>query len=151
MKSLENELAKLEQSLSHRDKSNQNISHVGVAWHLDHSLKVINSICGMLATSDPAEYHWKFNFPRHIVFTLSRIPRGKGRSPKAVLPPGEISKEALVLQIGQAREAIEKLNSLPPKSNFKHPYFGVLNLKQSQKFMRLHSAHHLKIIRDIVA
>jgi hypothetical protein len=43
-----------------------------------------------------------------------------------------------------------ELEHLDAKSNFMHPYFGQLNLKQTKKFLALHTKHHLKIIDDIL-
>ena len=147
---LQKELDELEKMISGSNTINIKVSAKGVDWHIDHSLKVVNGICGILKKSDPSTYKWKFSFPRLVIFTLGSIPRGKGRSPKSVLPPESISTEDMHAQLEQARIALQELNGLPGKSNFTHPFFGVLNLKQSKKFIRMHTVHHLKIIDDII-
>jgi hypothetical protein len=147
---LNKELNEFEQFIAKYDQQNQSVSAVNIAWHIDHSLKVINGVCGMLKKSKPSDYQWKFNHIQLIVFTLNFFPRGKAKSPKAVLPPDDISKEDLRTQLKKAKEELNSITNLPAKSHFKHPYFGSLNLKRTKKFLRLHTVHHLKICRDIV-
>lgn len=144
------ELAEIEYFIEKFDQQKINVSAKGIDWHLDHSLKVIIGVCGQLKKSDPSAYQWKFNAIRVFVYTFNFFPRGKGKSPKAVLPPETILKEDLKNQLELARKELVSIMSLPTKSNFKHPYFGFLNLKKTKKFLKLHTLHHLKICRDII-
>ena len=143
------ELNEIEHFIEISDKQNINISIKAVDWHLDHSLKVVIGVCGLLKKSDPSDYSWKFNGTRFIVFLLNFFPRGKAKSPRGVLPRENISKEDLKNQLNIAQKELNSIVNLPAKSNFKHPYFGYLNLKKSVKFLQLHTTHHLKICRDI--
>ena len=145
-----NELTQIEDYLKESHQLNADVSSKGIDWHLDHSLKVIISVCRAVQKSTPSSYKWKFNSIRVVVFLVSYFPRGKGKSPKQVLPPEIILKEDISNQIALAKESLNNTLNLPSKSNFKHPYFGVLNLKQTQKFLRLHTKHHLKICADII-
>jgi hypothetical protein len=43
----------LESKIEFKDAVNLNISKSDVAWHLDHSLKVINSVITVLKKSNP--------------------------------------------------------------------------------------------------
>ncbi len=147
---LQIELNQLEEYINSFEKINTTISSKNVGWHLDHSLKVINSVINAVKESDPAAYKWKFNFIRTFVYTFNYFPRGKGKSPKRVLPPEELLKEDIYDQIVQVKLNLESVSSLPAKSHFKHPYFGVLNLRQTRKFLSLHTNHHLKICADIL-
>ena len=147
---LNKELIEFEQFIDKYDQQKQSVSAVNIAWHLDHSLKVINGVCGMLKKSKPSDYQWKFNHIQLIVFTLNFFPRGKAKSPKAVLPPDNISKEDIKAQLKKAKEELNSIINLPANSHFQHPYFGALNLKRTKKFLKLHTIHHLKICRDIV-
>ena len=147
---LKNELTLIEEYVIESHQLNPEVSSKSIDWHLDHSLKVIVAVCGALQKSDPALYKWKFNAIRVFVFIAGYFPRGKGKSPKQVLPPETITKEDLYNQIALAKEKLNNTTNFPARSNFKHPYFGVLNLKQTQKFLRLHTMHHLKICADIM-
>ena len=148
---LEKKIGELEQKIDHADKLATNISEKAVAWHIDHSLKVIIAVVNALQNSDPVNYKWKFNLIRSYIFTVRSIPRGKGRAPKSVLPADLIIKESLLLQLKEAKEQLKIIEKLPSKSNLNHPYFGILNVKMTTKFLEIHTGHHLKIINDIIS
>lgn len=133
-----------------RDRLNKKVSKMPVAWHLDHTLKVVNRIHDVLKTSDPTVYKKRYNLSRIFSFTFGFIPRGKGRSPAAVLPPDDIRTEDILSQLEMARENLANLQDLDPNVNFIHPVFGQLNKKQTHRFLKIHTKHHLKIIQDIL-
>ncbi len=144
------ELNQLEEYTNYFEKFKTSVSSKSVGWHLDHSLKVINAVINTLKESKPSDYKWKFNLIRVFIYTFNYIPRGKGKAPKRVLPPEILIKEDIYSQIVQAKLNLETVIGLPSKSNFTHPYFGMLNLKQTLKFLGIHTNHHLKICSDIV-
>ncbi|WP_299245058.1 DUF1569 domain-containing protein [uncultured Aquimarina sp.] len=133
-----------------RDCTNTNVSKVPIAWHLDHSLKVINRIHDVLKSSDPTVYEKRFSLARSFSYTFGYIPRGRGKSPASVLPPEDIKTEDILSQLEIARENIADLSNLDPNVNFIHPVFGQLNKKQAKRFLKIHTKHHLKIIQDIL-
>ncbi len=143
-------LQQLEYNLVHSHKENKNVSTANVGWHIDHSLKVINGISHAALQSDPKDYKWSFNFVRILVFLRGGIPRGKGKAPETVVAKGDITEENLIAQLNKAKEVVEKIKTLTPKQHFKHPFFGVLHAKQTQKLLRMHTQHHLSIIKDII-
>ncbi|MDH7446984.1 DUF1569 domain-containing protein [Aquimarina sp. 2201CG14-23] len=147
---MESQLYDIAYLIQFRDSIKTHVSEVPIAWHLDHSLKVINRIHDILKNSDPMVYEKRFNLARSFSFTLGYIPRGKARSPAAVLPPKEIRTEDILAQLEKARNNIKELEVLDPNSNFVHPVFGQLNTRQSKRFLKVHTKHHLKIIRDIL-
>ncbi|WP_394748416.1 DUF1569 domain-containing protein [Spongiimicrobium salis] len=147
---MEQQLTLIETYLSKRDQLNTNVSAVPVAWHLDHSLKVINGICDTLNASDPKTYQPNFSFLRLFCYTFNYIPRGKAKAPKSVRPPKIITTEAILTQLQTAKEKLEKVLEMDDHVHFKHPYFKELNKKQALRFMQLHTEHHLKIVRDIL-
>jgi hypothetical protein len=147
---LEKEVKELEDLIEHSEKLKTDVSAKGVDWHIDHSLKVLIGVAKSLKRSDPSEYKQKFNLLRSIVFAFQIIPKGKGRAPKAVLNDGDILEEDLYLQLKEAKEQLIELEGISEKSYFKHPYFGLLNLKMSMQFLNIHTRHHIKIIRDII-
>jgi hypothetical protein len=140
----------LESKIESREAINTLVSKSDVAWHLDHSLKVIIGVINTLKKTNPEKYQWKFNFKRTVVFALNNFPRGKAKAPETVVSKGLVTIDDLKSQIELTKQQIEDLKSLHPKSNFTHPYFGMLNLKETIHFLYIHTHHHLKIVEDII-
>ncbi|MEZ4937130.1 MAG: DUF1569 domain-containing protein [Crocinitomicaceae bacterium] len=90
------------------------------------------------------------NINRAYVFTRNKIPRGKGKSPKSVLPPENIHPNDIKDQYEKAWKCWQETRTLPAKCNFIHPVFGQLNLRQARKFIKMHTQHHLDIINEII-
>jgi len=148
---LVSELAQINELLPQQQQSNQHISTVPVRWHLQHVLLVIMRIISQLEQSNPDQYQKRFNLARTYIFTLGFIPRGRGRTPDVVNPDLHAeSIEDLGQLLKQTKQQLNKLSQLAPRAHFKHPYFGVLNKKQTEKFLTLHTRHHLKIIKEII-
>ena len=88
------------------------------------------------------------------VLTGGVIPRGVGQAPEGVKPGGRGSEELLELlkssrkkwQAIEARSA--QLGDCPAR--FPHFAFGQLTSTDWVRFAAIHTAHHLKIIRDIL-
>jgi hypothetical protein len=142
-------LQKIESNIAFSEVSNERVSKGNVAWHLDHSLKVINSVAATLQKSG-ADYKWNFNLKRDYFLFIKRIPRGKARAPKSVQSFDEITTTAIERQLKTARFLIQEMEAMNPKTNFMHPFIGKLNLKQAFIFIEIHTQHHLKIIDDIL-
>lgn len=142
-------IEQLDNNISNANLINQSISLRGVDWHIDHSLKVIIGVNKILIKSEEQDYKWKFNFIRIFCLTLAYFPRGKGKAPKVVNNEEVIQVDDLKKQLKLVKELLTNTSKLKPKSNFKHPYFGLLNLKQSLRFLTIHTKHHLKIINEI--
>ena len=147
---LKNELEKLEQMIAFANRKNDKISVQGIDWHLDHALKVIISIDKAMHKSKPERFKWKFSLARAYVYTFNYIPRGRGKSPKSVVAQGEITKQDLKNQLEHARECMSKYDQFDRNSYFYHQYFGKLNKRMAAKFLKLHTRHHLKIMKDIL-
>ncbi|MEM7104764.1 MAG: hypothetical protein AAF502_16625 [Bacteroidota bacterium] len=144
------ELNELQNFVSVSNKSNNAVSTKNVGWHIDHTLKVIIKICEALQASNPEDYEWQFNPGRLFILSTGAIPRGRGESPKALVAKGPVLDSNLKRQLDAASVQIETLNNLHPKSFFTHQYFGKFDLNNTRKFLKIHTEHHLKIIRDIV-
>jgi hypothetical protein len=131
----------------------RSVSRWSVAEQLDHATKVCRSVLGTLNKGEPLDAAG-INFIGRAVLLAGRIPRGKGESPAAVR--GEQRPAAEILEtLAACRELLkrwmDKTDRLPPKARvFKHPYFGALNTSQTVKFLHIHTAHHLKIVEEIV-
>ena len=149
MKSTEHILNDLENHIVLFNKLNTGVSDSSIGWHIEHSLKVINQIAIVLEKSNPKEYNWKFNFWRIVIMTSKKIPRGRAKAPKTVVPEGIITIETLQQSLEKARVNLKKTETFDSNTHFLHPYFGVLNLRPTQAFLAIHTNHHLKIIKDI--
>ena len=151
MQELHKLLDQLESDISSFDKVNLTVSSGSVGWHIAHSLKTIDQIVTACKHSNPTEYQWHFNFKRFLIMSVAKkIPRGKARAPKIVRPEGDIDTESLALSLEKVRENIMDWKSLDKNVHFPHPFFGVLNKKETEKFLILHTKHHKMIIDDIL-
>ena len=142
-------LKELESSIHDRNMIAESVSSVHIGWQTEHSLLVLDAVIETLKTSDPSKFKKKFNFTKFVLFSLGRIPRGKGRAPKSVKPKELASKEKLDSLVSKVRDNVSDLATLDTDKFFKHPLFGNMRLNDSIRFLELHTEHHLKIIRAI--
>lgn len=151
MQNLHNLIHQFESKINQFETANLTVSGGSVGWHIEHSLKTIDQIVTACKNSNPSEYHWHFNFKRFLIMTVAKkIPRGKAKAPKIVRPEGEISIHSLEKSVSKVRENLIGWKDMDKKANFQHPFFGVLNKKETEKFLELHTKHHLMIIKDIL-
>jgi hypothetical protein len=144
-------LDQLENHISYSESTNFLISQSTVGWQIEHSLLTINVIITAIQNSNPKEYSWQFSFMKWIILTTKKIPRGKAKAPKVVVPKEGITIANLEQHLAKARDAIKALEFVSKNHFFKHPYFGNLKKKQTILFLEIHTQHHLKIIHDIVS
>ena len=147
---LENRLNTLESYIPHSKSVDLNISKAAVAWHLDHSLKVINAVVKSMETSDPTLFRNNFTLIGKICLKIGFFPRGKAKAPKYVHPPEVILDSAIILQLAAAKQHIKGINNLEENAYFRHPLFGHINTKRVVRFLDTHTNHHLKIVKSIV-
>lgn len=147
---LKQEFKFIKENLKNIEIENIQISKGSVGWHFDHSLKVINSIFKALNKSNPKEYKKEINLVRFFVFLIGFFPRGKVKSPKRVLPPEIITKEEIERQLNLAIKSFSLIDDLEENQYFEHPIFKHLNKKKALKFLKLHTNHHLKIVKDVL-
>lgn len=150
MNPLHNLLLQLGSYISNSDKRNSKVSNSTIGWQIDHSLLVINGIISQLEISNPNEYQPKWNFPKFMVFTMGKIPRGKAKAPKVVIPIQVATHEELITKLAAAKNNVLKLDTFSENQFFNHPFFKDLNVKQTKRFLTIHTKHHLKIIEDIL-
>ncbi len=150
MEKLLNQVKKLEMHIPDYVKQQSTVSTANVGWHIEHSLMVFIIIITAVENSDPAIYKSTFNLNKLLVYTFNKIPRGKAKAPKIVQPLGEMIPENLITQVEKAFVKIKSLANLQKHHHFEHPYFGSLNLKETIKFLTIHTKHHLNIIDDIM-
>ncbi|WP_299890299.1 DUF1569 domain-containing protein [uncultured Lacinutrix sp.] len=150
LKKVTSTIKNLESHIENHNTSNSKISNANIAWHIDHSLKVINNVILALQKSDPSTYKNNFSMLGKVFFKLGFFPRGKAKAPKHVKPPEVILKEDLISQMELAKTNINTISNLDQNAYFKHPLFGNINTARVYRFLMLHTNHHLKIINDII-
>lgn len=128
---------------------NANISNWSVGEHLDHIWNVIHGINLKLKNSNSELESEKFSIAKAYVLLFKRIPRGRGKSPKEVMPDDEVILESLIKKIDDSILFRSEMENLNINAWFLHSIFGVLKLKNAIKFVDVHTNHHLAIIDDI--
>lgn len=141
---------KLESHIDNQDVFNPKISKAKVAWHIDHSLKVINYVIVALQKSDPKTYKNNLSFLGRIILVVGSFPRGRVKAPKTVIPPEVILEEDIITQLKTVKTTIKSIEELDKNAYFIHPIFGNINKAKVYQFIVLHTKHHLKIIDDIL-
>ena len=142
----------LTEKLNAFERMKPTVSKSSVGWHIEHSLKTIDLVATACKKSEPSMYQWKFKLNRFLILdVLHKIPRGKAKAPKVVQPEGEITRESLQLHLEKVHQNLENWENLDPNVYFFHPYFGNLDKKATERFLKLHTLHHLNIIEDILA
>lgn len=149
MHALEKLINQLEATIPKFEKTNPSISKSNIGWHIDHALMVLIGIIDTTSKSDLTKYKWEFNFNRFVVMTRRKISRGKAKAPKSVQPNADYTFESLTEKIAITKLKLEELMQLPHNKYFDHPGLGNMKLKQTIKFLEIHTNHHLKIIHDI--
>ncbi|MBI2722499.1 MAG: DinB family protein [Bacteroidetes bacterium] len=149
MRKLENLLFELENTLPQQHIQNLAVSGSSVGWHIEHILLTNNAIINALKNSEPTKYKPSFRFSKLLVFVTGKIPRGRAKAPK-VVTPALFNTESLTAHINYGKDKIQELKTLSPSAYFTHPFFGDLKLKDTIKFLEIHTKHHLNIIKDIL-
>ena len=130
--------------------SRPEISGWSIAEQLDHVLKVNSSVLTRIAEK-PLALDKPINMIGRVVLAVGWIPRGKGRSPKS-LRGVVATRNDLIAATARLRAQIDAVsNDLIARRDpvVPHPFFGGLTAEQALRFIVVHSAHHMKIVRDI--
>lgn len=149
MNQILNKIDELGRLLEQENALNETVSSASVHWHADHSLRAIIGMSTAALESNPDEYKWRFNKLRTLVFTLNKIPRGRGKAPKISISKNEVDANETLLLVAKAKQRINEFSQLSPRHFYQHHLFGALNKRRTKKMIRLHTDHHLKIIADI--
>ncbi|MFC4263884.1 DinB family protein [Ferruginibacter yonginensis] len=149
MKKLQALIHQLNNLIAQQATINNSISMTNVGWHIEHSLLTINVITNAIKNAEPTNFKKRFNFAKLMVFTLNKIPRGRAKVPD-VVKPLHFDAASLQQHVQLTTQNIQTLQTIGSDQYFKHPFFGYLNIKETIKFLNIHTNHHLKIIKDII-
>lgn len=125
-----------------------------VAEHLDHMVKVSNSILQAVVERQAPPLPSGITPVGRIVLTLGWLPRGRGKSPER-LWGRRVSSAELLAALQDLEASVDGLDLATLKQStrptVKHAKFGGLNAAQALRFVDVHNDHHLQIIDDIRA
>ena len=130
------------------------VSGWSVAQQLDHSLKVAMRSLGCVLEPDAAKIDRRgINLLGRLLLAFGRLPRGRGKAPKAVAGEERSSQElaaalaavrARLAEVAARGELLARPDPIVP-----HPYFRCLNASQGLRMLAVHTDHHLRIGADI--
>ncbi|NND71403.1 MAG: hypothetical protein HKN43_07475 [Rhodothermales bacterium] len=136
------------------------VSDWSVCMQIEHvclANKMVTSGLLAIATSGTGASR-SGNINRLGLILLGRgvIPRGKADAPDQYRPDPESNLDSVRLLFeevnGRLHKIGEHLDSIAAiREGFEHPYFGILPAPVWIRFMHVHSLHHIKIVRDILA
>jgi len=147
---LNKEFSQIEDYLEQREVINNSISKAPVKWHLLHMLQLINAVYRSVEQSKVADYNPKFSPVWMIVSSTGRIPRGRAKAPKSLNPTYDISEKDILTELEKAKQTLKKWDQLQKNNYFQHPVFNALNKRKTKRFIKIHTRHHLRIIKDIL-
>ncbi len=150
MKSLQKQLHEMDALLDKSERMNPKVSEANIAWHLEHSLLVINQVIASLKHSNAKMYQPTFSLIKWNVILFGFIPKGKAKAPQSVSPKEGSDKCKITQELALAKENIEDLNCISANKYFEHPLFGHLNVRLTTRFLAIHTHHHLKIMQEIL-
>lgn len=133
------------------------VSGWSAAQHLEHLAKVNGRTfkgLRLLAEGKMPPVQGRVNLLGWLLLWMGRLPRGRAQAPAFSHPSADLSREELARSLArnrQAMAALEPFLSLLPhlEGRMPHQIFGMLDARQWLRFVRVHSAHHLRIIRDV--
>lgn len=139
----------IEELIKEEDALNENVSKWFVHNHLEHILRANSSILDKILEGQPTLVKKSKSFFAYVMMLTGSIPRGKGESPD-FLQPKNIGTELMLNELQSIKEKINKVDLKKGGILVEtHPYFGTLSINEWIRFMRIHTEHHLKIIKDI--
>lgn len=134
MKELNALLIELENKIPNQEILNP--KKIICCWHIEHALLVINLTIESILKSNPENHKRSFNFNRILFFGMNKIPKGKVKAPKAVLPKEDFTADSLKAHVENIRYNVKKLSALTPKHYFKHPFYGAFEIKTHNPFYK---------------
>jgi len=130
------------------EKSSIEVSKANVGWHIAHSYLVIIKSCeNLLSNTNRPSKNPKW-FRQEVFFLLRKIPRNKIEAPDFVVPIDNSEKEIKRLY-NKTITLIEQVERIK-NGYLSHPFLGPIKLQRVPLFLRIHTAHHLQIIREII-
>lgn len=129
--------------------SNPKVTKTTAYWQVHHTLLVLNGVATVLRNSNPADFKPKGSFFKFLIMNTGWIPRGKGKAPAQTRPESTFSQQELLDLLDTTAVNLATLDTINSGACFRHPLFGWLDKKDTIRFMKIHTNHHLKILKDM--
>jgi hypothetical protein len=142
------ELASFSPSSDLRDVS---ISNWSVGQQIEHTLIAISGMILALRKEHPGSGTREPNLYRDTVMETKTFPRGAIQAPDISLPSESPDSVFITRLINKTRSRLGNPLEIDSKSTLIHPIMDVMYRDEALEFMTIHTAHHLAIIREIVA
>jgi len=130
----------------------ESVSRWSIGEQLDHALQAVE--VGLARLAEPGEpIRRGISLVGRILLRVGRLPRGVGKSPKAILPRPS-NRADLATTLDEVRARLRSLAAQAEVWRSKrpvvlHPYFGGLTPRQTVRMLAVHTDHHLRIVHDI--
>jgi len=147
---LNKEFLKIEAYLPAMENLNNNVSKAPIKWHLLHSLQVINNVIDEATNSDSKNFNSKSNFKWWYVSTFGKIPKGEVTAPDNANPKFNITNKDIKTALENAKLSLSKWSDLNKNNFYVHHVLLNLNKRKIKRFLKVHTRHHLRIVRDIL-
>ncbi len=144
-------LNKLNNYIPRCSVKNDKVSKWSVGMHMEHCLLGTTGICSALSNSKPYTGKIKKGFVRRLILLTGIIPRGRGKSPNAVIPNDQTTESGLRELLAEAGLSAQKAAESDCDCWWKHFAFGVMKRDEALEFVEIHNKHHLKIVSDILS
>ena len=134
----------------------EKVSNWSAADHLLHIALTTRAMSGVIRRSiesEDASAAGGRTLVGRAVLATGWIPRGVGKAPKEYLPQVS-SRDEVAAQLEEAHRAVRLLESGLPgiesaRARSNHFAFGDLTAFQWLQLVKIHTRHHLKIVRDV--
>ena len=138
----------LHRESSRAEKSSSEVSKATVGWHIAHSYLVIIKSCENLLSNTNRPTKNRKWLQQEVFFLLRKIPRNKIEAPEFVVPI-DYSEEEIQRLYDQAMSLLILVKQ-DREGYLSHPFLGPIKPQRVPLFLRIHTAHHLQIIREII-
>jgi hypothetical protein len=131
----------------------QQVSGWSPAEHLDHTVKVAQSVIHRIGDAAAEPSPRKMSMIGRAVLLFGWIPRGKGKAPERLrgvlctvedLEARIARYESALATVTAPTAAAARLPIVP------HPRFGGLTPAEAVRFVAVHTRHHLRIVADVL-
>lgn len=128
----------------------QHLYHI---WRANASmLKAANVLADGRTEAEPPE----LSESGEQVLREQSIPRGVGKAPDRLRPPGDLNRQGVRETWTRSRSKLDEVASradalIDADGGLPHPYWGILTATEWLRAAHVHSDHHASIITDILA